>query len=132
MPRIPKVDKLMQATSAIRGLTKHFPKEGKLGVGGKAMSRAGVIALFQAHLDAMQEVDRARAALRTSVTKERALAKRAKATRVLLKDCLRSRFGTDLEVWGDFGLKLSKKPGPKTVAAKLAGVRKREAARAAR
>jgi hypothetical protein len=129
MPRATKVDKHMQAKSLLRGLGKHFPKEGKHKVGGKPRSRGELVALVQAHLDAMHEVDVARAAFRASVAKERALAKRVKAATGPIRDYVRNAFGPDLAVLADFGLKIAKKPGPKTVAAKLAGVQKRQAAR---
>jgi hypothetical protein len=132
MPRSTKVAKVNEALSVIAGLTEHFPNEGKLSVGGKAISRAALVAIFQGHLDAIHEVEAALAAFQAAVRKERAIAKRTKTTRALLRSTLRSKFGTDVRVWADFGLKLAKKPGPKTVASKLAGVRKREAARGAK
>jgi hypothetical protein len=132
MPRATKLDKLTQAKSRLHGLTKHFPKQGKAKVGGKAVSRAELIALFQGHLDAMDDVDAARIALVMAVAKERALAKRVKATTEALTAWVSMVFGPDVAVWADFGLKIAKKPGPKTAAAKLAGVQKRRAARDAR
>jgi hypothetical protein len=129
MPRATKIDKLTHARNVLRGLTKHYPAHGRPRIGGKPFSRAELIALFQGHLDAMQEVETARIAFVVAVAKERVLAKRVKVTTVALRAFLSNVFGPSLAVWAEFGLQLAKKPGPKTVAGKVAGVRKRQAAR---
>jgi hypothetical protein len=118
--------------SAIGGLSTHFTGREKYKVGGKRYTPRELAAVYQAHLDAIHEVTVALAAYTAAVRKERSLGRRARSLTLLLKTTVSVEFGPDPGAWAAFGWALPKKPGPKTVAAKLQGVRKREAARAAR
>ncbi len=99
---------------------------------GKAYSRQELAAFFQAEVDAVDAIRTARAALAAAVSKERAIARRVTARIPLFRDGLVQLFGASPEVLSDFGWTVPKKPGPKTVAGKLAGVLKAKATREAR
>jgi hypothetical protein len=129
MPRISKLAKLTRARSITSGLFKHFAPRIKHRIAGNRYSQREMIAVFQSHLEAIEEVDAARARLGAAVQKERALGRRADALSMELKAFIENRFGANVVVLADFGWRPPKKPGPKTVAAKLAGVKKREAKR---
>jgi hypothetical protein len=132
MPKITKTEKRARARDAIAGLKKHFgPGEIKQ-LGGKATTRDGLVAVLQEHLDALAAVDAATVALRVAVARESALDRRVRALVRLLQHLVVSRLGADHAIFGDFGWKVPKKPGPKTVAAKAEGARKAELTRAAR
>jgi hypothetical protein len=129
MARISKADKAVQARNLMKAIPKHLGT-GPLLLKGQKYTMKQVVALFQSHLDALDEVNRARVVFRVAVGKETALAKRVKELAASVKRLVNARFGVNYEVLGDFGWTPPKKPGPKTSKAKLAGVKKREARRA--
>jgi hypothetical protein len=129
MPRISKVNKLTRANSIISGLSKHFALRTRRRIAGKRYSQREMVAVFQAHLDAIRGVDAARIALSVAVKKEQALARRVKALTEELRSFIANEYGERPDVLADFGWRLPRKPGPQTVAAKLAGVEKRRLAR---
>jgi hypothetical protein len=132
MPRISKTTKRNRARDAIRGLKSRFGPNDITRLGGKAMTRNEAIAFFQSHLDAIAAVDAATAALRVAVARERALDRQVLAFMPVLQSLVESRFERYPGAWGEFGLKLPKKPGPKTVKAKAEGARKAALTLAAR
>jgi hypothetical protein len=132
MPRIAKVTKLANARNLIAGVSRHFTKRGSYRVAGESHSTKELVALLRSHVAAIGEVDAARIRLSVAVRAERTLAKRVARINKLLKLRVENEFGFRADVWADFGWRLPKPPGPKTVAGKLAGARKRQAAREAR
>jgi len=132
MPRISKAAKLAKAKSLMGGVSKHLLKHSTYRMGGDLYSPKELVDLFRSHMDALDEVDAARNRFAVAVAAERALAKRVVRIDQLLKGRIQSDVGFRADVWADFGWRLPKPPGPKTAAAKAAGVRKRQAARGAR
>jgi hypothetical protein len=130
MPKIGKVTKVAQATYAVRGLSKHFAKEGTHLVAGVRTTQPQLIALFESHLAAIRKSDAARAALGAAVREEARIARAASAMIQRLKLSVYSMFGPDPGVFGDFGWRVPRKRGPKTARGKAEGVRKRAARRA--
>jgi hypothetical protein len=133
MPRLAKVTKRSRAFRIMAGLAKHFPVgAGPHRLGGVPYDPEQLAAVFQAQIDAVAAVDAARAALTDAVARERAAARRATELTRDLKMVVRSRFGFSAARWAEFGWELPKKPGPKTVKAKLQGADKARATRKAR
>jgi hypothetical protein len=132
MPRISKIDKLAQARNIIRGVSSRFTKGTGYQLAGKKYSPRELIALFQAHVDAIHEVEAARARFTVAVLNEKEAARRTAGMAQALRLFIAGNFGEAPEVWGAFGWDPPKKPGPKTVRAKVAGVQKRATGRAAK
>ena len=129
MPRISKIEKRAAATNVTSGLGSSLMKRMRYLIGGKTYSRRELVAVFRAHIDAIDDVDRARATLADKVRKEKEASKQAKAIARMLKLKILGHFGASPTALGAFGWSVPKKPGPKTIAAKAAGVNKRTAAR---
>jgi hypothetical protein len=132
MSRIPKNNKLAQAHGVILGLERRFTPRTILVLERNRYTTRQLVRLFQSQVDALAEIDRAKAQLKVALAKERAIAKRVAAMTAMLKQLVSARFGVNVGSWGDFGWTLPEKPGPKTVEAKLAGVKKRAERRAAK
>ena len=92
MPRVSKLTKRARATGIIAGLVKHF-LGASYSLGGKEYTRRQLVAEFQSHLDAIDEVDATRAALAAAVAKERKLARQVAALARYVKMSAESRFG---------------------------------------
>jgi hypothetical protein len=122
--------KRTRAAGLVAGLRKHFKQGDRLVVGGVEYSRDEVIAIFEEHTTALDDKRARYAAYRAVVASERKLARRSRAMYTTLHTVLGNLFGW--ENLGRFGMKQHKKPGPKTVEAKLAGVRKRAKRRASK
>ena len=131
MPRVSKLTKRARATGIIAGLVKHF-LGASYSLGGKEYTRRQLVAEFQSHLDAIDEVDATRAALAAAVAKERKLARQVAALARYVKMSAESRFGLTPTICADFGWEVPKPPGPKTVKAKLEGAKKARETRKAR
>lgn len=131
MPKLGKVTKRARATNIIGGLRKHFGAPSYT-LGGKVYTQSQLIKAFQSHVDSLDEVDAMRAALAAAVAKERELAKRIGALARYLKMNVEGRFGQMPTIYADFGWEMPKKPGPKTVKAKLEGMMKVRETRKAR
>jgi hypothetical protein len=130
MPRSSKEKQLASARDAIAGLKKTFAPGEAMVVGGIECTRDEIIADLQAHVDALRAVDAARAAYRGAVGRERDAARAAAAWLARVKLFLLANHGGNEAVLSAFGWKAPKKPGPKTVASKLQGVRRAEETRA--
>jgi hypothetical protein len=124
MSKTSKVVKRAQAARVIAGISKHFAGKTGIDVGGKRYTPKQLVGLFQSHIDAIEEVDAAHAAGAVAVAKERKAALRVRDATRYLKMVVEVEFGPDAVAWDDFGWELPKKPGPKTVEAKLEGARK--------
>ena len=131
MPKIGKVTKRARATNIIAGMRKHFGAPSYT-LGGKVYTQSQLIKAFQSHIDSLDEVDAMRAALAVAIAKERALAKRIVALARYVKMAVEGRFGPMPTIYADFGWEMAKKPGPKTVKAKLEGMMKVRETRKAR
>jgi hypothetical protein len=131
MSRITKSNKLAQAHEVILGLERRFPPRMVHVIARKRYTTRQLVRLYQSQIDALAEIDHANAVLKVALAKEQAIAKEVAAMTAALKGLVHARLGMNITSWGDFGWTLPKKPGPKTVEAKLAGVRKRAERRAA-
>jgi hypothetical protein len=132
MPREAKATKRRGARNVLAGLAKHF--EGQtLKLGGPTFSPEQLRAVFQGQLDAIAAVDTARAGLSVAVANERKAAKEAHWFARRLKMYVLALFGSSAaEELASFGWQAPKKPGPKTVMAKLEGAVKARSTRVAR
>jgi hypothetical protein len=123
MSRIGAVTKAERARQVIDNLGKVFPPGAQVVLGGKAYLDDEVIAIFRAHLAAIDAKKKRYAEYQQAVAAEQALAKQTADLWQSLTNVVRVRLpATKLPV---MGIKARKKPGPKTVAAKAAGVEKR-------
>lgn len=123
MPVQSKLEKMTTARNVIAGLKKRFGSVPFMMVSGKKYKPAEVIAFYERHLAAIEDVRKKWAAWQLALRAERAMRKPAIAMTLGLKASVSNRFGFD--AYADFGWSRPKKPGPKTVQAKLAGVEKR-------
>jgi hypothetical protein len=123
MSRIGAITKAERARQVIGGLGKAFDPGAKVVLGGKTYLQDEVIAIFRAHLAAIDAKKSRYAAYQQAVAEERALAKQTADLWQSLTNLVRVTVAkTKLPV---MGIRARKKPGPKTVAAKAAGVEKR-------
>jgi hypothetical protein len=132
MPKTSQVIRQIRAANVVAGIRKHMPPGRKVYLDGKAYTSKELIALFQEQVDAIDAVRSARAALTAAVRKERVVAKKVNAATLGLQSIVRPMFALGSAALADFGWAPPKKPGPKTTAAKLAGVLKAAATRKAR
>jgi hypothetical protein len=132
MARISQTDKRTRTRKALDGVTKTFPSQGSITLLGKTYSHAELRALLQGQLDALDAIDAAKQSYAVAVQRERQLAPRVTKVVFALRDHLLSRHGSNLAGLAPFGFRPPRKPGPKTTAAKLHGVQKRAATRAAK
>jgi hypothetical protein len=107
----------------IAGLDKHGDELGGAHVLGRTRSVRELKAMLKAHLDAADAASSLRAAYAASVAKLRAAEQVAGAVAKQVKYLVGARYGNDPVKWADFGMVPDKVPGPKTVAAKLAGAK---------
>jgi hypothetical protein len=131
MPKVSKLTKRSRATGIIAGVRKHFGGA-SYDLGGRTYTPKQLVAEFQSQIDAIDEVDATRSTLAAAIAKERALARRIAALGRYLKMAVDATFGPSPEVFADFGWDVPKRPGPKTVQAKLEGARKARETRKAR
>jgi hypothetical protein len=119
------VTKAERARQVIKGLKSVYPTNQKVILGGKAYMRDDVIALYRSHLAALDAKTARYGAYQQAVADERAIAAKTNDLWVTL-------YGVVLNLKGEpglnaLGMKRRRKPGPKKVEAKLAGVQKRAA-----
>jgi hypothetical protein len=132
MPRTSHATKRARARNLLAGLAKRVSPRDEVLIEGQVFSRRQLTALFQEHLDAIEAIHAARAALSVAVAEERVIAARVWAVSQGFQAYVSSVIGKTADIFNDFGFEVPKKPGPKTVAGKLAGSRKSAATRAAR
>jgi len=132
MPKTSHAVRTTRAMSIVAGLQKRFHPSEPVRVDGKAHSRKAIVALFQAQIDAIEQVRVARAAFRAAVTREHAIARRTTALTLALRNTIVHQFGRTRTAFADFGWELPKKRGPKTLAGKVTGAEKARATRLAR
>ncbi|MDP9003020.1 MAG: hypothetical protein M3O46_23250 [Myxococcota bacterium] len=132
MPKLGTVTKRARATSVIRGVTKHFVRGKRYLIGGKQYTPEDLVGIFQSHIDAIDDVGAAHAAVQVAVAKERQIARHAHALMLKLKGVVEHELGPTNDIYAAFGWTMPKKPGPKTVKAKLEGAEKARETRKAR
>jgi hypothetical protein len=132
MPKVAKNTKRQSARGVIAGVAKHDASMSTNAFYGPWHAGSEITAVFQAQLDAIDSVDRARVALSAAVARERLATKEARKLEYLLKQRVGVILGVSQVVFNDFGWTVPKKPGPKTTQAKLEGAIKARATRAAR
>jgi hypothetical protein len=130
MPKTSHLTRQTRAANVVAGIRKHVPPGKTVHLDGKAYTAKQLAALFQEQVDAIEAVRLARGALAVAVGKERVVAKKVNAATLSLRSLFFHWFAP--AVLADFGWERPKKPGPKTTAAKLAGVLKAAATRKAR
>jgi len=128
MSKESKATKLARAGKVILGLRKRYKPGDILVIDGVSRTRDEVIAIFQQHIDALRAKDTRYAAYRSAVVFERKLAKQVLALWLHMQKLFNATLGPHGPP--TFGMKARRKPGPKTTAAKLAGVQKRAKKRA--
>ena len=117
-------------TKAMHGVDLHLAAIANMSIGGEAFTPPTLKAVFQADIDAIDEVDAARTTLKTKVAAARAARTRASKVRGALKTYLIGQNGPEaVQVLEDFGLEPPKAPGPRTVKAKAAGQAKAQTTR---
>jgi hypothetical protein len=119
------VTKVQRARKVASGMKKLFKATDEMILAGKARTRDEVIDLFTSHVAALDERDRRYQAYLAAVAAERALAKQTNAVWLDLRTAVKSLRGA--AQLPKLGMKPHRKPGPRTVASKLAGVQKRAA-----
>ncbi len=124
------ITKLARARNVIQGLRRHFKAREVIRVDGKDFTRAQIIRLFKRHEAAIDAKRRRYDAYLRAVADERALAKATLAMWYGIHNTVSAKLGR--KNLPGFGMREHKKPGPKTVASKLAGVQKRAKRRAAK
>lgn len=132
MPKLGTVTKRARATGIICGVTKHFVRGKRYLIGGRQYTREELIQIFQSHIDAIDDVGAAHAAVKVAVAKERQIARRAHALMLNLKGVVEHVLGPTHDIYAAFGWTMPNKPGPKTVKAKLQGAEKARETRKAR
>jgi hypothetical protein len=123
MPVQSKLEKQEIARGAIRGVKKRFGGFAGVMIHGKKYTPAEIVAFYEKHLAAMEDIRKTWIAWQLAIRAERALRRPAATMTLGLRTVVRQQFG--LEAYADFSWPKPKKPGPKTVRAKLAGVQKR-------
>lgn len=117
-------------SKAMHGVDLHLAQAGNMAIGGETFTPVTLKGVFQADLDALDQVDAARTALKDKVAAAVAARKRTTAVRKVLKAYLIGQNGpAAVQVLEDFGLTVPKAPGPRTVKAKAAGQAKATATR---
>ena len=129
MPKMSKAMRAVRAMGIIAGIEKRFGRRNILALGGRQYTPGELAAVFQSQIDAVDQVDAAHAAVVNAVAREREIARTVRNLTRLLRFWIGAEFGSDAEAWADFGLTAPKKPGPKTVEAKLAGAERARATR---
>jgi hypothetical protein len=132
MPKISETTKRAQASGILKGLAKRFKPREKLMIAGTVYTIPELTAILRGHLAALTELRTLRAALAGKVQVERGIAKQVSELRAHLLLFIESRFGRNPVTLGDFGFQMPKKPGPKTVEAKVLGAQRLRATRKAR
>jgi hypothetical protein len=132
MPKISKLVKRESAIQIIGGLEKYYRGQTAIYVGGKKYTQPQLISLFRSLVDAIDEVNALQASVVAAVARERNVASTVRELTRLLKITVDAGFGFSPIECGDFGWTMPKKPGPKTVQAKLEGARKSQETRKAR
>jgi hypothetical protein len=127
MPVQSKIEKITTAGDVITGVKKRYAGVKTVTVWGKVYTPDEIIAFYEKHLAAIDDVLVKRIAWEVALELERKMRKPAIAMTLGLKTDVHNRFGRN--AFADFGWKRPKKPGPKTVKGKLAGVQKRAAKR---
>jgi hypothetical protein len=128
MSKESKATKLARSRNVILGLRKTYKPGDIIMIDGVGHTRDEVIAIFQGHIDALSAKDTRYAEYRTAVALERKLARQVLALWLHLQRFFTASLGPHGPP--KFGMEAPKKPGPKTTAAKLAGVQKRAKTRA--
>jgi hypothetical protein len=117
----------------IGGIDKHFTDPKPMTIGGKQTTPMALKAIFQADIDATNEVDGARMAWLAAVAKARDARALAAQTRSAVKAYLVGLYGPEAAgVIGDFGFPASKAPGQKSVKTKAVAIERSAATRKAR
>jgi hypothetical protein len=123
MPVQSVIEKVTTAQSAIEGIGKRFSPSVTYFVGGREYTKAQMIALYEEQLAAIADVRDKYIAWQGALARERKLRTPVREFTVQLKTTVHSKLGT--RAFPDFGWTVPRKPGPKSVKAKLAGVEKR-------
>jgi hypothetical protein len=120
--------KAERARLVVTNLPKLFPKNASMFVGGRKWTRDELVAFYKSHLAALDRKVARYAAYREAVAQEKTLAREANDVWIHLYSVMENEIGADGPT--RLGMKRHRKPGPKTLEAKVAGVQKRAKKRA--
>jgi hypothetical protein len=120
-----------QYKALIAGINAELTADQQFIINGETLSKAALLARFQARLDAAQKTKADRTTLTTTVDAERRLQLEVTPLRTGFKVYLLSRYGKSSPELQKFGFTQTKRP-QRPVASKAAGVAKSKATRAAR
>jgi hypothetical protein len=109
MPNLTKAEKLKRDRGAITGLRKYFADQ-TLTLRQKRYTCEELVAVFEAHLRALADVDERTVEQRVAVQKERNLEKRVSALASSVKSLASGRFGAGAAELREFGREPDKKP----------------------
>jgi hypothetical protein len=133
MPRISQTQRRANAAKVVAGIRKRLPRNETYMMNGKAFSHEELVAFFQEQVDVIDAVKSARSALAAAIAKDRVVARRMVNSRLApFRYTIANRFASRVDALADFGWTMPKKPGPKTLAGKVAGQEKARATRKAR
>jgi hypothetical protein len=121
------IEKLVTARAVIKGVRKRWSSQATVFIDGEAVTPDAIIARYEAQMAAIDLVAHKKAEYEAALAAERAMRKPMQAYTLAVKGSVRGFLGVG--ALPDFGWAKPKKPGPKTLASKLAGVQKRAARR---
>ena len=124
-----KATRALSFTKIMAGIAQHVTAAVILG--GQSMTQAVLTAIFQAALDAQNDLDAARAVVKQKMQTHKATLKTAAATAVLLHKWAEATFGADSPTLEDFGFAPAQ-PADKTVAVKAEAAAKASKTRKAK
>ncbi|HEY3816699.1 MAG TPA: hypothetical protein VGL81_05990 [Polyangiaceae bacterium] len=121
------IEKVTTALAVIKGVRKRWSKEKTVLIEGVPVTPDAIIGRYETQLAAIDRVAKKKAEYRAALAAERAMRRPMQVYTQAVKSSVRGFLGED--AMPDFGWHKPKKPGPKTVKSKLAGVEKRAAKR---
>jgi hypothetical protein len=128
-PRNNQAARTLTFTKILAGITQHVTTA--IILGGASTTEAALSAIFQAALQAQQDLDAAHAALSAKVQAHKAALAAAAASEVLLHKWAEATFGPESGVLSDFGF-VPAKPAEKSSAVKAGSAAKASATRKAK
>jgi hypothetical protein len=131
MPRLSRQDKLTRDYVLKNGIQKHFTGQPAFVFQGKTLSKADLVALVEEHETAIADLQKAEAAVKAAVTRERAKNAEIHAMGVRIHAWAHIRYPHDIAILADFGT-APVKHGVKSPAVKALAAERMRATRKAR
>ena len=121
------IEKLTVARAVIKGVRKRWSGHATVLIDGVSVTPDAIVARYEAQVAAIDRVAQTKAEYQAALAAERAMRKPMQTYTQSVKTSVLGLLGSG--AMPDFGWAKPKKPGPKTLASKLAGVQKRAARR---